>query len=187
MNNNKEPWELYPSLWKTQAEFFVYLRGQLRRIWSRYPAKHEWKKSQLIPPPAGYKGRAKKLGKCFYCNQMFAASHLEVDHIEMAGSCGNWLESSEFTYKLLDCNDNWVLSCKPCHKVKSYAERMEISFEEALLQKRVIEFCKQKKQIILDFLALHQYNGSSVSSADKRRKLIEKIFKEKLDATGSLD
>lgn len=178
MTVKKEPWECYPSLWKNQTAFFTYLRGHLRLLWSRYPAKLKWKATQLIDPPKGYTGRAKKLGKCVYCEQMFAASHLEVDHVEQAGTCNSWETAQQFLYKLLDCNDNWVLACKPCHKVKSYAERKGIDFKVALAEKRAIEFCKQDKQIVIDFLAEYQYNGSSVSSAAKRRKLVEKIFKE---------
>jgi glutaredoxin len=113
---------------------------------------------------------------------MFAASHLEVDHVDMAGKCNNWEEAAQFVKRLLDCNDNWVLSCKPCHKTKSLAERQGISFEEAQLQKKVIEFCKQKTTVVIDFLAQHQYNGSSVSNAAKRRKLVEQIFQGEMHA-----
>jgi hypothetical protein len=112
---------------------------------------------------------------------MFAASHLEVDHIEMAGACNSWDTAQVFLYKLLDCNDNWVLACKPCHKTKSYAERMGMTFEEAALEKKVIEFCKLPREEVLDFLSEHKYTGASVSTAAKRRKLVETIFKEKLN------
>lgn len=177
MTDRLEPWEKYPTIWKNKTAFFTYLRGHLRLLWSRYPAKLKWKQAQMVKPPKGYTGRAKTLGKCHYCSEMFAASHLEVDHVLQAGTCNSWETSTEFLYKLLDCNDNWVLACKPCHKIKSYSEKQGISFEEAQMEKKIIEFCKQPKQIVLDFLAEHQYNGGSVSSAPKRRKLVEQIFK----------
>lgn len=179
MLERREPWDTYPSIWKNQTAFFTYLRGHLRLLWSRYPAKIEWKKSKMVLPPKGYTGRAKTLGKCHYCDEMFAASHLEVDHVQQAGTCNSWDTAQKFLYNLLDCNDNWVLACKPCHKVKSHAEKKGINFEEALLDKKIIEFCKKPKQEILDFLSEYQYNGSSVSTAAKRRVLITKILKEK--------
>lgn len=177
MASSKEPWELYPNLWPTKSKFFTYLRGQLRRLWSTYPAKLKWKQAQLVIPPKGYTGRAKKLGKCHYCNEMFAASHLEVDHVEMAGACSSWDEAAQFVYRLLDCNDNWVLACKPCHKVKSLAERKGIDFEEALLQKKVIEICKQPKQKVLDFCQQSGYDCSTLTNAERRRKAVEAILK----------
>lgn len=174
----KEPWEQYPGVWKTKASFFVYLRGHLRLLWSRYPAKIEWKKAQMVKPPKGYTGRAKTLGKCHYCNEMFAASHLEVDHVIQAGSCSSWDTAYQFLHNLLDCNDNWVLACKPCHKIKSYAEKDGISFEEARAAKRVIEITKLPVKKVLEFLMQHGYTGVSVSNATKRKELVTKILKE---------
>lgn len=176
-SKEKEPWELYPSIWKNKTAFFTYLRGGIRQLWSRYPAKLKWKQEQLVSPPKGYTGRAKKLGKCFYCGEFHAASSLEVDHVEQAGACNSWDTAQEFLRNLLDCNNNWALVCKPCHKIKSYAERLGIAFEEALLQKRVIEFCKQEKQIVLDFCQSHGYNTSTLTNAEKRRKAVEAIFR----------
>jgi 5-methylcytosine-specific restriction endonuclease McrA len=179
----RDPWQLYPSLWKSKSAFFTYLRGQLRLTWSRYPAKLKWKASQLISPPKGYIGRAKRLGQCHYCKEMFAASHLEVDHVEQAGKCDSWETSAEFLYKLLDCNDNWVLACKPCHKCKSYAERKGISFEEAALEKKVIDMMKQPAKIVLAFLSEHGYNGETVSNSTKRKQALQQVFlKEQLNA-----
>jgi len=181
MATSKQPWELYPSIWKNQVAFFTYLRGHLRLLWSRYPAKLEWKKKQLRDPPKGYTGRAKKLGDCHYCQEAFAASHLEVDHVQQAGACNDWDTSSKFLYNLLDCNDNWVLACKPCHKIKSYAESEGLSFEEAKLAKKVLEVTKLPAKKVLEFLAEHGYSGDSVSNATKRKELVTKILKGEQD------
>lgn len=178
MPGAKEPWQLYPDIWKTKASFFNYLRGSLRRIWSRYPAKLEWKKSQGQEPPADYKGRAKKLGTCHYCSGAFPISSLEVDHVAQAGSCNSWDTAQEFLHNLLDCNDNWVLACKPCHKVKSYAERMGILFEDAIVEKRVIEFTKKGKDEVLAFCKKYGYSVSSLGNAEKRKQALTAIYKE---------
>lgn len=173
-----QPWEAYPKIWKSQAAFFTYLRGQLRLTWSRYPAKLKWKASHLVPVPPGYTGRAKKLGKCHYCGEMFAASHLEVDHVHQAGSCNSWETAAEFLYNLLNCNDNWCLSCKPCHKTKSYAEKQGLDFEEARLQKRAIEVLKKHStKKIVEFCVKNGYNASSLSNAQKRREALITIFR----------
>jgi hypothetical protein len=176
--SKKEPWEAYPTIWKTKAAFFTYLRGHLRQIWSRYPAKLTWKKAQGVKPPADYTGRAKTLCKCFYCGEFFPISSTEVDHVKMAGSCNDWDTAKEFLHNLLDCSGEWRITCKPCHKVITYAERMGVTFEESVAMKKAIEFMKEDKQVVLDFLASHGYNGPSVSTAAKRKKLVEQLFKE---------
>lgn len=162
-----EPWEIHTTIWKNKAAFFTYLRGHLRLLWSRYPAKIAWKNSQLIKPPNSYIGRAKKLGTCHYCTESFAASHLEVDHVQQAGQCNSWETAQQFLRNLLDCNDNWVLTCKPCHKIKSYSDAHGLTFEEARTAKMVIEAMKDKVALQLDKLRKLGYND--VSNAEKRK------------------
>ncbi len=173
-----EPWQVYPEIWKTRAAFFNYLRGHLRQIWSRFPAKLEWKKAQGVVPPASYTGRAKKLCQCFYCGDFFPISSTEVDHAKMAGSCNSWDTSAEFLHNLLDCSGEWRITCKPCHKIKNHAERLGVTFEDAAAIKDAIEFCKKPSKEVVAFLSEKGYYGVLVSTAVKRRALVEKILKE---------
>lgn len=165
--SSKDPWIIYPEIWKNQTAFFTYLRGKLRLTWSRFPAKLKWKQAQLVSPPKDYTGRAKKLGKCHYCGEWFAASHLEVDHVEQAGQCNSWETAYQFLKNLLDCNDNWVLADKNCHKIKSYAEKQSITFEEARIAKKAIKSMKQSVKIQLALLSGYGYNDCS--NAAKRK------------------
>lgn len=172
----KEPWEIYPELWKNQTAFFTYLRGHLRLLWSRYPAKLKWKSTKLVEPPKGYEGRAKKLGQCHYCKQWFAASHLEVDHVEQAGQCNSWETSQQFLYNLLDCNSNWVLADKVCHRIKSYAEKMSLTFDEAALLKEVIRIDKEESlENILYFNVSFGYDDNGTKK--KRKDNVEAILR----------
>lgn len=174
---SKEPWELYPTIWKTKSAFFTYLRGHLRLLWSRYPAKLKWKQSKLVTPPKGYTGRAKKLGQCHYCGEWHAASHLEVDHVKQAGACSSWETAQQFLRNLLDCNDNWVLADKVCHKIKSYSEAHDLTFEQARIAKTVIDLMKPtNKQKMLDLLSDNAYNCKN--SAERKKALIEILTKE---------
>lgn len=177
----REPWELHPELWKTKASFFTYLRGGLRLIWSRYPAKLAWKKLQLTDPPPGYSGRAKKLGRCHYCNNSFAASSLEVDHVSQAGQCTGWDTAAEFLHKLLDCNDNWVLACKPCHKIKSLAERKNVGFEEAMIEKKVIAFVKRPVDEVVAFCIKNGYTKAMLRNAASRRQAVCAIYSKETE------
>ncbi len=176
---SRDPWEVFPELWKSKQSYFTWLRGNLRKIWNFYPAKLRWKASQLTKPSEGYTGRAKKLGACYYCKSMFAASNLEVDHVIPAGKCNSWETSYEFLMNLLDCNDNWVLACKPCHKIVNNAQNKGISFEESKIDKEIIELLKPcNKQKVLAFLKESGYNGSAVSNQQKRKALLTEIFRK---------
>lgn len=142
-----EKWEQYPNIWKTKSEYYLWLRGHFRRIWSRYPVKLEFKKNNAYAPPDDYKGRAKKMGTCALCGEKnIPISQLEVDHIDFAGSFDDKQSAVEWLWKLLCDEDNMQLVHKSCHKIKSYAERKNISFQDAMIEKRAIELIKTKKE-----------------------------------------
>jgi hypothetical protein len=53
-----------------------------------------------------------------------------------------------------------------------------MDFEDALLEKRVIEFAKKSKEEVLDFCKDFGYNPSSLRNAAQRREALTRIFKE---------
>lgn len=149
-------------------------------IWSRFPAKLEWKKQQLFDPPPDYKGRAKKLGKCHYCGFDFPGSALEVDHVAQAGQCSSWETSSTFLRKLLATDDNWVLACKGCHKIKSYAERHDIDFKKAMVEKTVIALLKKPRAEVVAYCLKHGYKKEQLRNIEQRRAAVTEILSKGL-------
>lgn len=136
----------------TPQTFFAWLRGESRRIWANYPLRNEYKASQLecvAPHHKMTSNRVKKVGKCNQCDAWFAASNLEIDHITPAGSFTNWNEWLMWMTRLLCDVNNMQLLCKSCHKIKSYADRLGCTFEEAQQRKKIIAFklLTQQEQI----------------------------------------
>lgn len=144
MNNKWEPWN-ETNVWKTKAEFFSWLRGQLRHsVWSHYPPKNEFKTSMLRKATPedyarGISSRTKKVGQCVFCGEWFPASKLQVDHKVPAGSLRGADDIQGFVQRLACEKSIMGLACKPCHDIKTYSERQGISFEEARVEKQVIE------------------------------------------------
>lgn len=164
-----QPWEKYPNIWKSESDYWNYLRGSFRRIWSRYPVKLEFKKNQAYLPPADYKGRAKKMGSCALCGeQNIPISKLEVDHKSQVGSFNSRETAFEWFWELLCEEENMQLVHKDCHKIKSYADRMGITFEKAKLEKEVILICKMK----LDKKWLEDRGIIPASNAKERKQQI---------------
>jgi len=106
----------------------------------------DFKRSKLIPNFDGSgvtSKRVKSVGQCQICNEWFANSNLQVDHRVQAGSIGNsWEGWFNWMYDLLADKDNMQLVCKPCHLVKTHADRLGVSFAEAKIKKEVIRFSK---------------------------------------------
>lgn len=180
---SKQPWTVEGVPWKTEAAFWSWVRGVLRKGWSNHPVKIVYINTyrKRIKNPKPNKRFPEVWGMtCEICKKDHVQTEIEIDHISEKGgkfTCLDDIKSYAEHLFMVDFSSLRAL-CKPCHKIVSHAQNKGISFEEARLEKQVIEFCKKPKQKVLDFLAEHQYTGISVSSEAKRRKLVESIFKE---------
>jgi len=139
--------EKHPDLFPTEAKFWSYLRGCLRRgLWEKSPMKFKYKESQMGPPPAGYTGKGRKGTYCALTGVWTPTSKMEVDHTE--GHIPLTLEEHVIPYiihLLSTGGDELQMVDKEAHKIKSYADRMGLTFEEATIEKDVIKFAKGTK------------------------------------------
>ncbi len=172
-------WEIAPDIWPTKAKFFAWLRGALRRgLWEKQPLKLQFKNEQCQPPPEGYTGRARSGKECALSGEWTGKSALEVDHIEGHKSLTDWEDLAPFIFHLLATKDKMQLVSKPAHKIKSYAERMGISYEEAVIEKQLIALMKagveQQKRILLE----NGFNSDEISNAGKRKALLRDLIEK---------
>jgi len=181
---NKKPW-LTPEgavIWKTEAEYWGWLRGSIRRIWADYPIRKEWKKRQLRPVTAEEKAAktfhssTKNVGQCHYCREWFPGSKLECDHKTPSEGCTSPQEAEQFLwYCGGGVGDEWVLACKVCHKAKTHSERKGISLKEAVADKQAIVICKQKKD--KEWLVEKGITPAS-NQAGRRNQIVEELLNE---------
>jgi len=185
-----EPWEQCPDVWKTKAAFFQWMRGQMRRAWSRHPVKVSYMHNHRERVPLGKKTKKNPTGlvwgcRCEHCNNLFKQTECEVDHIEAAGSFKGWEDFEAWMVKLMHINwDSIRVVCKECHRIISYAERMKITFEEAKLEKKVIAFTKQSVATQLkDIHKIAAQGGVRIpnpTNAKQRRAMYKKLLQEQL-------
>lgn len=172
-----EPWEEHPH-WKTKAEFFSWLRGQLRKaVWMHWPPKNDFKKEMAVKPPEGYTGKAKKLGSCALSGEMEAISKMQVDHIQGNASLNSWDDVLPFIRHLCASKENMQLVTKEAHKIKSYAEKQGVSYEEAKAIKKAIEACKLPPEEQKKCLLALGFSEESVRTAKQRRACWERYYK----------
>jgi hypothetical protein len=178
-----EPWQQCPTVWKTKAAFFAWMRGQMRRAWARHPVKVAYMQQHRKRVPLGRKIANNPTGlvwgcQCEHCKQEFKQTECEVDHIDAAGSFKGWEDFEAWMHKLMHINfDSIRIVCKECHRIISYAERMGISFEESKLEKEVIAFTKLpigEQHRLVELLNLKATN------AKQRRAAYKQYLQEKL-------
>lgn len=172
----KKPWEKYPHIWKTESAFMSYIRGGIRKsIWSRYPVKVEFiKKNRKRIPNPNPNGRVKEVwgATCYLTGETLPLVSMEVDHVKGHFSLRNMDDLQSFMEGLLYLDeDDLRFVSKEAHKIKSYAERMGITFEEARIEKEVIAICKgDEKKWLLD------RGIKPESNATKRKKQVKEVL-----------
>lgn len=175
-----KPWE-ETDIWKNESQYLTWLRGQFRKIWMDFIPKNEFISEKCFKVGADEKAlyglhpRTKNAGKCVFCNQIFGKSKLQVDHKIPAGSMLCYGDAPDYLLNLLCSKSNMQLTCKPCHDIKTYADRHSLSFEDAIKEKQAIAFSKWPvdRQIgyIVDVLG---YSRLKVKNKEQRREVYRK-------------
>lgn len=170
----------HPDLFPTEAKVWQYIRGCMRRgFWEKSPMKFKFKASQMEPPPKGYKGRGKKGAVCSLTGEWTMTSQLEVDHKEGHKRLLKEEDIIPYMIHLLASNDEELqLASKEAHKIKSYAERMDLSFEEAKIKKKEIAFGKLSLEGMGKKLKEIGY-----STSPRTKKEAKELYRKHLDST----
>jgi hypothetical protein len=164
----------------TEAAYLAFVRSTLRSKSLRWIPRT----NALIAARRPYKGsnpRQKWEYFCKICSCWFTAKDVVVDHHpKPAGSILKVEDISSFTENLFCNSSNLRVLCVPCHSIHTLSESHGLTFEEARVEKQIIEICKQPVKKVLAYLAENGYTGALVSNADKRKAIVAKILKEKI-------
>ena len=173
-----------PHVWKTESAFMSWLRGGIRRMWSKHPVRIEFMKQNRIRIPNPNKnGKAKEVwgGVCALTGELTPQTSLEVDHKKGNHSLRSIDDIQSFVEGILLVTfDDLQLVSKDAHKIKSYAEKYNMTFEQAKVHKEVIEICKDKQKT-LDKLATYGVK-SPPTTVKARRELITKLMLKELES-----
>ncbi len=98
----------------SEARYFGFIRSTLRSGFTRWGPKHQAKKDAKV---------AYNSYQCAACNELFTNKEVEVDHIVPAGSLKTFDDLPEFVERMFCEADGFQVLCKPCHQLKTNAER----------------------------------------------------------------
>jgi hypothetical protein len=182
MIDDKKLWEIYPHIWATESAYMSWLRGGIRRyLWSKNPVKLEFiKQNRVKIPNPNPRGKVKEVwgGVCALTGNTYPIGDMEVDHKEGNHSLKTLDDLVPFVKGIVMITlDDLQLVSKEAHKIKSYAEKQGIPFEEAKAEKTAIELIK--KGVDKQFLIDHNVKAENIGSTQAvRRKQIVEILLE---------
>ena len=183
-----KPWE-YSDFFANESEFLAWLRGQMRQAWSNYPVRIEFKNDMCVSVTPemreayGLSKQTKHAAQCVFCRVWLPKSKLEVDHTKGESTLTSIRHTEAYLDHLMCSQDNMQLACNPCHKIKTYAERYNLDFEDARAEKKVIAWIKEyntKAQV--EILILAGFSDEEVKNAGGRRKAARKMLNTKPEA-----
>ena len=172
-----------PHVWKTESAFMSWLRGGIRRMWSKHPVRIEFMKQNRIRIPNPNKnGKTKEIwgGVCALTGELTPQTSLEVDHKKGNHSLRSIDDIQSFVEGILLVTfDDLQLVSKDAHKIKSHAEKHNMTFAEAKVHKEVIEICKDKQKVV------DKLSGYGVeyipTTAKARREMLTQIMLKELE------
>lgn len=181
-----EPWVEHSNIWKTESAFMSWVRGGIRGgLWKRHPVKLEFikrNKEMLVNTNPRSMKRFPFVagGRCALCNEMHSMSEIEVDHKTGNSSLRSMNDVRSFIESMILVSfDDLQLVCKPCHKIKTLAERMGVTLEEAKVEKQVIAICKGSVSSVQAFLL--ERGITPASNGEKRRNQVREALQEELE------
>lgn len=193
MSDKKEKWDYYTHIWKTEAAYLSWIRGRIRSIWATSPQRSEFIKSQSLKlpkydekgEPSRYKNGKIKSYKAFRCNECKTICYdcdkisgrktYAVDHKVGNHSLRTFDQAPVFFDAMLRVKaEDLQILCNECHSIKTYAERYDMSLEDAKIYKIAIKICNQKE----DKEFFTQRNLLIPSSEPRRKKAIIEYLKK---------
>lgn len=178
--------------WKTEAEFFQWLRGWFRMPWKRHPVRVNYLKQKRYKWPESVRGDTRWLVDCELCSEpkyiyrridgVLQPSEIEVDHKLPSGSFKTMEDMVQFIYKLLFISfEDLRCLCKDCHGIVTLANKLGVTFEEAKIEKEVINFSRhmpaQRQCDLLEEMTGHSWKGSNAKDRkDSYRELLKHVY-----------
>lgn len=166
----------------TEKEVITWWRSAVRQLWGKSPFKRkimDQHKQIVINDNPRSKKRFPKVTKyrCNISGELYGANDIELDHLESENSLKSYDHAEDFLKTIMFTSPHLlqVLS-KDAHKIKTYADRHSVSYEQAKVIKYVISLDKENK--VVD--KLNELSVSYIPTTKAKRKalLLEILLKD---------
>lgn len=154
------------------------IRSAIRGVWMKHESKLAYLYERTIPD-MNPNTRTKWLIQCECCKEMFKLGDVEVNHLKGENPLNSFADVLPFTQAILGVShDDIEVLCKDCHSCYTYAERYDMTFEQAKKEKVIIAKINQTVAIQKKELLAKGFTATEVSNEDKRRDCYRQILGE---------
>ena len=182
----------------TEKEVATNWRGAVRSAWGdSIFKKHIYDSRQYVVTNTNPRSMKKypKVKKvvCAICNNEFSRADTELDHIVSETKMTELTHAEDFIKtvfftspnnlqivckdKKKTVNKKKVLVSHGCHSIKTYAERYNVSFEEARLSKEIIHICKSDEKTLDKLVELGVQRSKQPSTKKGKKELLTKLMR----------
>ena len=169
---------LNPNGSMSEKKICTQIRSAIRGVWMKHPVKLSYLYKHTYPD-TDPKTRTKWLVDCELCGKAFKQTDIQIDHIQGEHSLLTLEDVVPFAQSILGVTeDDLRCLCIPCHEGVTYAERYNMSLEDAFKEKEVIAKLKQTVTKQKSELKKAGFSASEISNADKRRDCYRKMLKD---------
>lgn len=178
MSAAKKPWTVTGVPWKSESAFWGWVRGVLRKGWSKHPVKLEYikqhRKRIRNPNPKGKVAEVWGM-TCQQCKRDVVQSDIEIDHTGNNASFTGLHDVESYVKHLFLVDFTSLESCcKACHSIRSNAQNKGMTFEESRKDKWIIDLLKPPNKSKLQ--ALLTEHGFVCKNPKERRAALDIIF-----------
>lgn len=133
--------------------------------------------------------------ECAICKEMFSVRETELDHLVDENKMTDLSHANDFMKAIFFTSpDKLQILCKDkkkkvkgknvvthfgCHSVKTYSQRYGVTFNEALLSKKIINLCKDDSKVIEKLLELGVLKDDLPKYKKGRNELLDKLMRDK--------
>ena len=137
----------------SEKEVLTWFRSAIRQMWGNSPMKRTYmqKHVKLVTntnPRSMKKYPRVKKYECNIDGKLYPQNKVELDHLESENSLKSYSDADGFMKAILFTSPNKLqILSKDNHKIKTYAERYNMTFEQATKAKEFIQLKKDKKVV----------------------------------------
>lgn len=166
----------------SDKEMCQIIRSSVRKSWFRSPTRllalERVRISDMDPDT-----RTLWLFPCTICKGHFKGTDVQVDHMDGEHQLLSLSDATGFAQSILNVHvDALQVLCLDCHGIKTYAERYNMSFEAARLEKQIISWFKPKSNTTAKqkkFLLSVGFSDADVKNGDSRKNSYRAYLKSK--------